>query len=272
VTGDLFSLRGLPVVITGAAGLLGRNHALAVAEAGGIPVLLDINSHGLNEISSELSAKGHDFLALHADTTNENVLEKISQSVRNSVGPVHGIVNNVAMNPPMGKASSVPGNLEDLSLERWDLEHTVSLRSAFLMAKYFGAQLVERGRGSIVNVASDLALIAPDQRIYGEGEAESHPRNRKPMTYSSTKSAMLGISRYLATYWSPLPIRSNALIPGSVLSTQSESLQTGLKQRIPLARLARPDEYKGALIFMLSEASAYMTGATVVVDGGRTAW
>ena len=133
-------------------------------------------------------------------------------------------------------------------------------------------QMAAAGGGSIINVASDLALISPDQRMYAVGLPEGAPAPVKPVSYSVVKSALLGLTRYLATYWSPIPVRCNALVPGSVGGTQSPNLARELTSRIPLARLAEPDEYQGALVFLLSDASAYMTGANLVMDGGRTAW
>ena len=132
--------------------------------------------------------------------------------------------------------------------------------------------MAQAGGGSIVNIASDLALISPDQRMYAVGSPEGSSAPIKPVSYSVVKSGLLGLTRYLATYWSPLPVRCNALLPGSVAGTQSPELMGELTQRIPLARLARADEYQGALVFLLSDASSYMTGSSLVMDGGRTAW
>ena len=132
--------------------------------------------------------------------------------------------------------------------------------------------MAQAGGGSIVNIASDLALISPDQRMYAVGLPEGSTAPIKPVSYSVVKSGLLGLTRYLSTYWSPLPVRCNALLPGSVRGTQSPELTVELTNRIPLGRLAEPDEYQGALVFLLSDASSYMTGASLVMDGGRTAW
>lgn len=269
---SLFSLERLPVIVTGAAGLLGRNHSHAIAEAGGIPILCDIDEANLVRLSKELASLGCDYRLLHCDSTDEQSVEKAAADIRKDLGPIFGIVNNVATNPPMDQSPASDGSLEGYSYSQWQRDHDVSLGSIFLMAKYFGPHLVERGRGSIVNVASDLALISPDQRIYVDKSLNAVSQSKKPMSYSSTKTAVLGITRYLATYWAPLPIRSNALVPGSVKGTQSASLTANLEARIPLARLASEDEYKGAIIFLLSDASSYMNGASLVIDGGRSIW
>ncbi len=272
MTTELFSLDGLPIVITGAAGLLGRNHCFAVAEAGGIPILLDNDPTGLKAVQDELSLLGFSAFSWEADTTDEPSIVEVAHQVRAEVGPVYGIVNNVAANPKMKDGGQRAGWLEDFSAERWDREHAINLKSAFLTAKHFGPHLVRRGEGVIVNIASDLAIISPDQRIYREPGVPPENSAKKPMTYSSSKAALLGVTRYLATYWAPLPIRSNALVPGSVKHEQSEALEAELIMRIPLGRLANADEYKGALVFLLSPASSYMNGAFLVVDGGRSIW
>lgn len=269
---ETFSLHGRPIVVTGAAGLLGRNHCFAIAEAGGVPVLFDIDAPSLSILQEDLSTRGFENLAMVVDSTDEKSVSAASQKVHTELGPVFGIVNNVASNPPMGIGDARDGRLETYSYSEWKREHDVALGSAFLIAKYFGAHLVERGTGSIVNVASDLAVISPDQRLYESSELPQGVQPKKPMSYSSTKTAVLGITRYLATYWSPLPIRSNALVPGSVDASQSQALKERIKERIPLDRLASEGEYKGAIVFLLSDASSYMNGASLVMDGGRSIW
>ncbi len=272
MTTELFSLDGLPIVITGAAGLLGRNHCFAVAEAGGIPILLDIDAPGLSKLVGELQSAGYEAHSWVTDTTNEKMVALAAGEIREKIGPIFGIVNNVAVNPMMNESENKSGWLENLTPEQWDWEHSVSLKSAFLVAKSFTDHLLERKAGSIVNVASDLGIIAPDQRIYIDPDNPGSMTSKKPLTYSSVKFGLIGITKYLATYWSPLPIRSNALVPGSVLAGQSDNLRRQIEARVPLGRLAQPDEYKGALVFLLADASRYMTGATLVIDGGRSSW
>lgn len=269
---DLFSLTDRPIIVTGAAGLLGRNHCFAIAEAGGIPVLFDVDGDGLDKLTRELDAGGFDYRVRVIDSTNEEAIGDSAQELLRDLGPVFGIVNNVAINPPMDDSFRRSGQLETYPYSLWQREHDVALGSAFLMAKHYGHHLVQRGSGSIVNVASDLAVISPDQRIYHSKGVHTGAQRKKPISYSSTKTAVLGITRYLATYWSPLPIRSNALVPGSVETKQSAELKENLKSRIPLNRLATEEEYKGAIVFLLSDASSYMNGATLVMDGGRSIW
>lgn len=267
-----FRLDGLPIAVTGAAGLLGRNHASAIANAGGIPILLDVDNAGLESLEFSLLRGGFECGSFQIDSTDEQAVSLLATKVLNEFGPLYGIVNNVASNPKMIGSQQGFGQLDTTSLAQWSKDHDVSLSSAFLMAKYFGPQLAQRGEGSIVNIASDLAIISPDQRIYEIEGLSPRLQPKKPMSYSSTKSALLGINRYLSTYWAPIPVRSNALVPGPVLAGQAAELRRSLESRIPLARLASPDEYGGALVFLLSSASSYMNGASLVMDGGRSVW
>jgi NAD(P)-dependent dehydrogenase (short-subunit alcohol dehydrogenase family) len=268
----LFSLASRTVVITGAGGLLGQEHALAVARAGGTPVLLDVSTAALSVASKRLSDEGLHHLALEVDITQEGEIERSAELVAEELGSVWGLVNNVASNPVMNKASQGLDRLERFELARWDDDLRVGLTSAFLCGKHFGKKMAESGAGSIVNIASDLAVISPDQRMYAVGIPRDAVPPVKPVSYSVVKSGLIGLTRYLATYWSPVPVRCNALLPGSVGGTQSPELAGELVSRIPLARLAKPTEYHGSLVFLLTDASAYMTGASLIMDGGRTIW
>jgi len=272
VNPDLFDLTDRVVVITGAAGLLGQQHALAVGRAGGIPVLLDIEPKALANVTQQLEDESIAHLAIEVDLTREEAISNAADHIQNQFGAVRGLVNNVASNPPMGPAAHGTDRLENFPLAQWDHDIRLGLTSAFLCSRYFGDSMAQAGGGSIVNIASDLAIISPDQRMYAVGSPKGSYAPIKPVSYSVVKSGLLGLTRYLATYWSPLPVRCNALLPGSVAGTQSPELTGELIQRIPLARLAGADEYQSALVFLLSDASSYMTGSSLVMDGGRTAW
>ena len=269
---DLFDLRDRPVAITGAGGLLGQEHALAVGRAGGIPVLLDISAEAIEVAVGRLESESLPYLALRVDLTRPDEIADAASSIQHQLGHTWGLINNLAANPSMNFDEESNGRLETFLLTQWDSDIRVGLTSAFLCAQHFGAQMVKAGSGSIVNVASDLAIISPDNRIYATGRDDKTDKPVKPVSYSTVKSGLLGLTRYLATYWTPIPIRCNALLPGSVYGTQSDLLKKELKARIPMARLAEPNEYQGAIIFLLSDASSYMTGASLVIDGGRTTW
>jgi NAD(P)-dependent dehydrogenase (short-subunit alcohol dehydrogenase family) len=157
-------------------------------------------------------------------------------------------------------------------LQQWVADIDVGLTGAFLCSKILGSEMANRGRGVIVNVASDLALIGPDQRIYRQVGLADHLQSAKPVSYSVVKSALIGLTRYLATYWADRGVRVNAISPGGVFDGQPEEFVAKLSELIPLGRMANLDEYQGAMLFLCSDASSYMTGSNLVIDGGRTCW
>lgn len=268
-----FDISGRPVVVTGAAGLLGSHFSRMIARVGGLPLLIDVNEDQLDVLARDIGNSGSQCLSFRVDVTDRRALTETADKIRSSVGPVWGLVNNVASNPAMSASGHVDHNrLETLSFDQWEEDIELGLTSSLACAQIFGAQMVERGSGSIINIASDLAIIAPDQRIYRSDDQSQDAAPVKPASYSVVKSGLVGLTRYLSTYWSPLPVRCNALLPGSVRSTQSPELVANLEARIPLGRLAFPNEYSAAVIFLLSDASSYMTGASVVMDGGRSTW
>ena len=266
-----FDLHGRVVVVTGGAGLLGRQHILAIAGAGGIPVAIDIDEVGLRTLAEQLESRGASHLMIVGDVTSDRVVKSIFEQVLAKYGRVWGLVNNVAANPSMRSGEEVASLSSTLESE-WDADLRLGLTSAWLCGRQFGGHMSEMGGGTIVNVASDLAVIAPDQRVYRHDAPPGKDSPKKPASYSATKGGIRMLSKYFATYWAPTPVRSNCLIPGSVKGSQSEDLTRELEYRIPLGRLAEPHEYQGAINFLLSDASAYMTGAELVMDGGRSAW
>lgn len=269
----LFSLQGLVIVITGAAGLLGRQHAEAVARAGGTPVLLDLFVEPVESLARELKDRhGVPAAGYAVDITNEAEIEANCAAVLARFGHIDGLVNNAANNPKVeGDGNKNFSRLENFPLAAWDADIAVGLTGAFLCAKHYGHAIARQG-GSIVNISSDLGLIAPDQRLYRKPDLPEDQQPVKPVTYSVVKSGLIGLTRYLATYWAKQGVRCNALCPGGVENNQDSAFLKEVCSRIPMGRLARPDEYHGALLFLLSGASSYMNGAILSVDGGRTAW
>jgi NAD(P)-dependent dehydrogenase (short-subunit alcohol dehydrogenase family) len=268
-----FDLGGRVIVITGAAGLLGRHHAMAVAEMGGIPVLADMDEAGSKNVVREIAARfGVDALALLLDITDLSAVERARDTVMGRYGRVDGLVNNAANNPKVESGNDSWTRLEQFPLDLWNKDLLIGLTGAFLCARVFGTEMASRGGGAIVNIASDLALIGPDQRLYRRDGVSDAAQPVKPVSYSVVKAGLMGLTRYLATYWADRKVRVNAICPGGVYAGQDDAFVARLTNLIPLGRMANQDEYQAAIVFLLSDASAYMTGASVVMDGGRTAW
>jgi NAD(P)-dependent dehydrogenase (short-subunit alcohol dehydrogenase family) len=276
-----FDLHGRTAVITGGAGLLGRQHAAAIAECGGRPVLWDIDGPAAERAAAALPrAPGGAALGLACDITRPEQVAAALQETRERTGRVDILINNAAHNPPPRRTADredpdrLPGSprLEELSLERWQQELAVGLTGAFLCSQAVGREFARQGHGVILNIASDLALIAPDQRLYRRADTPPERQPVKPVTYCVVKAGLLGLTRYLATYWPERGVRCNALCPGGVFNDHDEEFTSRLSRLIPLGRMARPDEYRAAVAFLVSDASSYMNGAILTIDGGRTCW
>jgi NAD(P)-dependent dehydrogenase (short-subunit alcohol dehydrogenase family) len=272
---ELFSLSEKVIVITGAAGLLGEKHAEVVAAYGGTPVLLDLSQTAVDVLAEKLNKKYKtNAIGFSIDITNESQVRITSNEVYKKFGKVDGLVNNAANNPKVEATSEKNfSRLENFPLDMWEQDIAVGLTGSYLCTKYFGFQISQnKNGGSIVNISSDLGVMAPDQRLYEEEGVERDQQNVKPVTYSVVKSGMIGLTRYIATYWADKNVRCNAMCPGGVENGQPKSFLNKVHSRIPMNRLAQPNEYQGTLLWMLSDASSYLNGAIISVDGGRTSW
>lgn len=273
---DKFSLDGKVVVITGGAGLLGKKHAEAVLEAHGTAVLLDISGDGLNHAVGGLEQKyaSASVCGICADITSRTSLEQARNQIISGYGKVDILINNAANNPKMEGNASNMGTIqfENFPMDIWVGDIAVGLTGAFLCAQVFGGTMVEHNRGVILNISSDLGIIAPDQRIYRKDGLREEDQTVKPVTYSVVKHGLIGLTKYLATYYAEKGIRCNALCPGGVFNGQDEEFLGKLTNLIPLGRMADIDEYKSTILYLISDASSYMTGSTIIVDGGRTCW
>jgi NAD(P)-dependent dehydrogenase (short-subunit alcohol dehydrogenase family) len=272
---NLFSLKNKVVVITGAAGLLGKQHSYAVAEAGGTPILLDLAQSSIDSLAMELnSAFDCNSIGLAVDITKEQSVEAACKRILAEYGKIDGLINNAANNPKVETSDTVNfSRLEHFPIDVWNSDIAVGLTGAFLCTKYFGQAISENpSGGSIINVSSDLGLIAPDQRLYRQEELPEHRQPVKPVTYSAVKTGLIGLTKYVSTYWAGIPVRCNAICPGGVENGQPEAFLKEVTSRIPMGRMAKKDEYKGLIIFLLSDASSYINGAIIAADGGRTAW
>jgi NAD(P)-dependent dehydrogenase (short-subunit alcohol dehydrogenase family) len=271
---SLFRLDGRVAVITGGAGLLGYQHAATIAGLGGIPVLLDINDEALATNAARLAEEtGCQAPSYVVDITELQALEAVGQQLLAEHGRVDILINNAARNPKVESAGDKDfSRLEHFPWEQWQLDLNVGLGGAFNCAKVFGTQMARQGHGVIINIASDLGVIAPDQRLYRVDGREAEQQPVKPVTYSVVKHGLIGLTKYLATYWCEQGVRCNALSPGGVYAGQNDVFVSKLTQLIPLGRMAEADEYRGAIAFLCSDASTYMNGANLVMDGGRSTW
>ena len=274
IANGTFDLTGRVAVITGGAGLLGKQHAAAIASAGGTVVMADIclerAQQAASQIEREFSVRAS---GMQLDITKEDDICAFRDQVLAKFGHIEILINNAANNPKVENDSGKNfTRLENFPQSQWDADLAVGLTGAFLCSRVIGVEMARRHKGVIVNVASDLAVIAPDQRIYRQPGVAEENQPVKPVTYSVVKTALIGLTRYLATYWADAGVRVNSISPGGVFAGQPDAFVEQVAHRIPLGRMAQPDEYRGAILFLCSDASSYMTGANLVIDGGRSCW
>ena len=271
-----FNLQGRTVLVTGAAGLLGTEHSAALLECGAHVVLTDLHQDGLDRAAGILRAAGlPGSLSTHTlDVTSPENIEAVAAALASAGKRVDILVNNAAIDPKV-KADQVleMSRLENMSLKDWNLQIAVGLTGAFLCTQVFGSRMAADGQGGVVlNIASDLSVFSPDQRLYRRPGLASDQQPVKPVTYSVIKAGLVGMTRYVATYWADQGVRANSLSPGGVFNGQGDEFVQRLSALIPLGRMARRDEYRAAVQFLCSDASSYMNGQNVVMDGGRSAW
>jgi NAD(P)-dependent dehydrogenase (short-subunit alcohol dehydrogenase family) len=271
---DLFDLTGRVAVITGGTGLLGQQHAEAIACAGGIPVLADIRVEPVDPHNLDWQERfGRQACSIQTDITDPASVKNLLAVVLDNFGRIDILINNAANNPKMENKADVEfSRLEFFPLDQWEADLNVGLKGAFLCSQVIGSEMARRKQGVIVNVASDLAVIAPDQRLYRKPGLPEDKQPVKPVTYSVVKTGLIGLTRYLATYWANCGIRVNAISPGGVYNNQPDDFVERLARLVPLGRMANANEYQAAILFLCSDASSYMTGTNLVIDGGRSCW
>jgi NAD(P)-dependent dehydrogenase (short-subunit alcohol dehydrogenase family) len=266
---ELFSLKNKVAVVTGALGLLGKQHCSALSEAGANVIVADLDSNKCDKLASNLQSES---IGLELDVTDPDSIKKLLKSTLDKFGRVDILVNNAAINDMFEspKAAAEQSKFENYPLELWKKSVDVNLTGVFLCSQIIGTEMAKRKSGSIINVASTYGMVAPDQKLYQKEDGSQS--FFKPPAYSATKGAVISFTKYLAAYWGQDDVRVNALSPGGVENKQDDFFQKKYSEKTMLGRMAQPSDYKGALIFLASDASKYMTGANLVVDGGWTAW
>lgn len=274
---ELFRLDDRVVLVTGGAGLLGRRYCEALLQAGARVVMGDLDGQRAETLARELSA--NNAFGLYQDVTNEQSVGETIDKVVDRFGRLDILVNNAALTVRGGSERLSPSDyfapFEDYKREVWDQAINVNLTGMLLCAQAAGRQMLQQDPpgGVMVNISSTYGVVAPDQRLYeGVTSPYADAGFNTPVSYAVTKTAVLGLTRYLATYWGRKHIRVNALTPHGVFDQHDDSFVRNFVYRSPLGRMARNDEYRGALLFLVSDASSYMTGANLIVDGGWTAW
>ena len=272
-----YDLKGRTALVTGAGGLLGRQHVAALVDAGARVVVTDI---GLAQADTAIAAvkaaaASADLVPVALDVTSLESVRAAGEDLASRGILVDILVNNAAIDP---KVTSAPGvmhssRFEAFPVPQWQTEIAVGLTGAMLCSQVFGGAMAKRGRGVILNIASDLGVIAPDQRLYRQPNVTREEEQPvKPVTYSVIKHGLIGLTKYLATYWADQGVRVNAISPGGVFNNQDPAFVEKLTRLIPMGRMANVDEYCAAIQFLCSDASSYMTGQNIVMDGGRSVW
>jgi len=265
----MFDLEGKIAVVTGAAGQLGSQYVKALLNAGACVAAFDIDPD--KPESGLMYSESKRLIRVKVDVTRKSEIQVALTEVLQRFGSPNILINNAAIDAPPISTEQETGPFEDYPESSWQMMMDVNLKGVFLCCQVIGGTMVGANGGSIINIASIYGILSPDQRIY-EYKAKDGKPFYKPVAYCVTKSGILNLTRYLATYWAEQQIRVNTLILGGVYDNQDDKFLRNYSAKVPLGRMARVDEYNGAIIFLASDASSYMTGASLVIDGGFSCW
>jgi NAD(P)-dependent dehydrogenase (short-subunit alcohol dehydrogenase family) len=268
---NLFDVQDKIIVVTGGLGQLGREYVLALAERGARVCAVDVtdDAAAIAKRYPTIPERVHFY---KADVTDKATLETVLAHIVQQWGVPHVLINNAALDSPPNAPAEENGPFETYPIESFDKIMAVNTKGVLLCCQVFGSAMAQAGRGSIINISSIYGIVSPVQDIYTYRAERDGKPFYKPVAYSVSKSALTNLTHYLATYWARRGVRVNTLTLAGVFNQQDEQFLAGYLARMPLGRMANPDEYNGAVIFLASDASSYMTGANLVIDGGWTAW
>lgn len=270
---NIFCLDSDVILLTGGAGLLGSQYTEALLESGATVIVFDINIESLNILKNKFtSIYKNKIFTYKVDITKESDILNAKDEIYNKINKYPNIlINNAAIDPKFDNSSNInKSRLENFSIDQWNLEISVGLTGAMLCSKIFGIEMAKNNKGVIINVSSDLGIIAPDQRLYKKENLSDFEQDVKPVTYSVIKHGIIGLTKYIASYWADKGVRCNAFAPGGVFNNHSKDFLDKIEELIPMKRMANIDEYNATIIYLCSEASSYMNGAILNMDGGRT--
>jgi NAD(P)-dependent dehydrogenase (short-subunit alcohol dehydrogenase family) len=257
----MIDLKSKKIIISGGAGLIGSHFAELILKNNGIPICLDISKTKLNNLKQKLNKYEKEFSTIQIDLTNEKKIIRFTKNILKKYKKIDCLINNIASNKSYNSKRS---QFESFLFKDWEMDMKLGLTANFLLTKHIVSHMSRNKSGNIINISSDLGLIAPNQSIYGN--------KKKPITYSVVKHGIIGFSKYLASYYAQSGIRSNALCPGGINNNHNKEFVNKLTKLIPMGRMANNNDYDGIILYLISDYSKYMTGSVISVDGGRTTW
>ncbi len=258
----MFDLKSKIILITGGAGLLGSRMVKTIQIHGGTPIVLDNDLKKIDKLKKNLKKNNHSLAFYKVDITKRYQVKSTIYKIYRKFKKIDCLINNAGINQKMSLKST---KFENFSLEQWNKEIQIGLTGSLVITQEVVKKMIGQKNGNIINISSDLGLIAPNQSLYEKN-------NKKPISYSVVKHGMIGFSKYLATYLAEYNIRSNTLCPGGISNNQPRKFVNKIKKLIPLKRMAKINDYDGIILYLCSDYSTYMTGSTIVCDGGRTSW
>ena len=272
---NIFDLTNKVVVITGGSGMLGQKYAETICELNGVPIIIDIDRGEIESVVENLNKEFGPAFGIQSDITSEKSIINACDTILKKYEHIDVLINNAALTVRgvSERAADFFLPLEEYPIEIWDEMVNVNLTGHFICSKIIGREMIKNKSGNIINISSEIGLISPDQRIY---EGIKNPYSDGPLNnppgYSATKAGLIYMTKYLASCWGKYNIRVNTLCPGGVYDGHDEKFLFNYSRLVPMDRMAQKDEYKGAIAFLSSNASSYMTGSVVVIDGGKTCW